>query len=407
MKAGWQTNKLGEVCSFLNRGISPKYLEEGGICVLNQKCVRDHAVNFFLARRHDNTAKRVSSDRLVQAGDVLINSTGTGTLGRVAQVRKAPIEPTTVDSHVTIARPLPGKFFSEFFGYMLIFIEEAIKKAGEGCGGQTELARAVLAEKFSVTYPSSHSEQHRIVALLDEAFNGIATARANAEKNLHNARDLFESYLQSVFTQRGEGWVEEPLESLIESSLIGLTRSTREQGDDKKYPYVKMNHITRDNRFEFTDYVKVDATIEEADRFVLKDGDFLFNTRNSHELVGKSCIYTPALEGAVLYNNNLMRIRFKSGIDARFVLFAFSCRTVAEELEGLKSGTTNVSAIYFKDLRNLRIPLPPTAKQERISDELIALSGETQRLESLYQRKLVALDALKQSLLHQAFSGQL
>ena len=250
-------------------------------------------------------------------------------------------------------------------------------------------------------------EQHRIVALLDEAFNGIATARANAEKNLHNARDLFESYLQSVFTQRGEGWVEEPLESLIESSLIGLTRSTREQGDDKKYPYVKMNHITRDNRFEFTDYVKVDATIEEADRFVLKDGDFLFNTRNSHELVGKSCIYTPALEGAVLYNNNLMRIRFKSGIDARFVLFAFSCRTVAEELEGLKSGTTNVSAIYFKDLRNLRIPLPPTAKQERISDELIALSGETQRLESLYQRKLVALDALKQSLLHQAFSGQL
>ena len=155
MKAGWQTNKLGEVCSFLNRGISPKYLEEGGICVLNQKCVRDHAVNFFLARRHDNTAKRVSSDRLVQAGDVLINSTGTGTLGRVAQVRKAPIEPTTVDSHVTIARPLPGKFFSEFFGYMLIFIEEAIKKAGEGCGGQTELARAVLAEKFSVTYPVS------------------------------------------------------------------------------------------------------------------------------------------------------------------------------------------------------------------------------------------------------------
>ena len=127
MKAGWQTNKLGDVCSFLNRGISPKYLEEGGICVLNQKCIRDHAVNFSLARRHDAIAKRVSSERLVQAGDVLINSTGTGTLGRVAQVRETPAEPTTVDSHVTIARPLPGKFFSEFFGYMLIFIEEAIR----------------------------------------------------------------------------------------------------------------------------------------------------------------------------------------------------------------------------------------------------------------------------------------
>lgn len=271
---------------------------------------------------------------------------------------------------------------------------------------QPQITRTNLAP-LEFFYPSSLDEQHRIVAILDEAFDSIATAKANAEKNMQNARALFESHLQSVFTQRGEDWIEEPLESLIESSLIGLTRNTREQGNDKKYPYVKMNHITRGNRFEFNDYVTVDATIEEADRFALKDGDFLFNTRNSHELVGKSCIYTPTVEGTVLYNNNLMRIRFKSGIDARFVLFSFSCRTVAEDLEGLKSGTTNVSAIYFKDLRNLRIPLPPMEKQKCIADKLITLSGETQRLESLYQQKIAALDALKQSLLHQAFSGQI
>ena len=251
------------------------------------------------------------------------------------------------------------------------------------------------------------AEQQRVVGLLDEAFAGIATAKANAEKNLQNARALFESHLESVFSQRGRGWVERRVEGLIESSLIGLTRSSKDQGDEKQYPYVKMNHITRDNRFEFGDYVTVDASNEEAERFALKDGDFLFNTRNSHELVGKSCIYAAAVEGIVLFNNNIMRIRFRTGIDARFILAAFSSRRVAERLEGLKSGTTNVSAIYFKDLRNLLVPVPPSEMQKRVAEELDTLRVETQRLASLYERKLAALEELKKSLLQRAFSGEL
>ena len=404
MKAGWQAKTLGETCQ-IARGGSPRPIQEfitddpNGV---NWVKISDATASgkFIYETKEKIKPSGVSRSRLVKPGDFLLSNSMSFGRPYIMQTTGCIHDGWLVLSGYE-------QCFDQSFLYHLLGSPVVFEQFDRLAAGSTVRNLNIdLASRVSLPVPPL-SEQHRIVAILDEAFDGIATAKANAEKNLHNARDLFESYLQSVFTQRGEGWVEEPLESLIESSLIGLTRSTREQGDDKKYPYVKMNHITRDNRFEFTDYVKVDATIEEADRFVLKDGDFLFNTRNSHELVGKSCIYTPALEGAVLYNNNLMRIRFKSGIDARFVLFAFSCRTVAEELEGLKSGTTNVSAIYFKDLRNLRIPLPPTAKQERISDELIALSGETQRLESLYQRKLVALDALKQSLLHQAFSGQL
>ena len=86
-----------------------------------------------------------------------------------------------------------------------------ITESGEGCGGQTELARSVLAELFSVNFPTSIAEQQHIVGILDAAFDGIATAKANAEKNLQNARALFESHLQSVFTQRGEKWIEKKL----------------------------------------------------------------------------------------------------------------------------------------------------------------------------------------------------
>jgi len=200
MKHGWETKRLGEVCAFLNRGISPKYVAEGGVCVLNQKCIRDHQISYEPSRRHDPSAKKVSEERFVQLGDVLVNSTGVGTLGRVAQVREEPAEPTTVDSHVTIVRAKPGMFHLKFFGYMLVVIEDAIKEAGEGCGGQTELARSVLAERFSVSYPTSQNEQRKIVDVLDQSFGNIGTARAHTLRKLVALEELKKSLLHQAFT---------------------------------------------------------------------------------------------------------------------------------------------------------------------------------------------------------------
>jgi type I restriction enzyme S subunit len=156
MRQGWATANLGEVCEMINRGISPKYIDDGGVCVINQKCIRNHTINTSLARRHDLAAKLVNPERYIKVGDVLVNSTGTGTLGRVAQVRRETKEPTTVDTHVTIVRPHAGKFFNDFFGYMLVRIEDEIASSGEGASGQTELARLTIAESsgFPFPYPS-------------------------------------------------------------------------------------------------------------------------------------------------------------------------------------------------------------------------------------------------------------
>ena len=149
MKATWREDTLADVCQFINRGISPTYLDCGGLAVLNQKCVRDHKVSFDLGRRHDVSAKKVTPERLLRAGDVLVNSTGTGTLGRVAQVRSAPPEPTTVDSHVTIVRPADGLFYPDFFGYALVAIEAQIQVGGEGCGKLTGVGRQLRALMLS------------------------------------------------------------------------------------------------------------------------------------------------------------------------------------------------------------------------------------------------------------------
>ena len=182
----WKTVKLGEACTFISRGISPKYTEDSGVLVLNQKCIRNHSIDYSLARRHDIGKKGVKPERFIQKGDVLINSTGQGTLGRVAQVREEPPEPTTVDSHVTIVRPNLEKFYLHYFGYALIQIEEELKQSGQGTSGQTELSKTRVQKEFFASYPSDKREQQLIVTKLDAAFaeidksaESISQAKAN------------------------------------------------------------------------------------------------------------------------------------------------------------------------------------------------------------------------------------
>lgn len=139
---GWRFSALGEECAYLNRGISPKYLEEGGVLVLNQKCIRDFSLDPFKGRRHDPTQRSVSG-RLLQVGDVLVNSTGVGTLGRVAQVLRLD-EPTIVDSHVTVVRA-GGRLNNAFLGQWIFLKQPEIEAMGEGSTGQTELSRGKLA----------------------------------------------------------------------------------------------------------------------------------------------------------------------------------------------------------------------------------------------------------------------
>ena len=186
---------LDDACNLISRGISPKYIEAGGIRVLNQKCIRNHSINYDLARRHDILKKNINKERLIQKGDILINSTGTGTLGRVAQVRDEPYEPTTVDSHVTIVRPKHELFYLDFFGYAAILIEDEIKDAGQGTSGQTELSKTKLKEEFYVSIPSNFDEQKLIVAKLDAIFAEVETVKNAIKRKQLNYQALKSSIL--------------------------------------------------------------------------------------------------------------------------------------------------------------------------------------------------------------------
>ncbi len=397
MKSDWEKKSLSEVCQFINRGISPKYLDEGGIAVLNQKCVRDHEVNTELGRRHDVSAKKVSEDRLLRSGDVLVNSTGTGTLGRVAQLRLEPNEPTTVDSHVTIVRAQDGLFHPEFFGYALIAIENEIQAGGEGCGGQTELSRTKLAEGYKIGFPNSLSTQRRIVTLLDEAFADIATAKANAEKNLQNTRSVFERYLLSVLNDKKWKW--STLGDLCTSVEYGSSAKSKAENG---IPVLRMGNI-QDGQLDWKNLVFTDDQ-EEIQKYLLKQNDVLFNRTNSPELVGKTAIYKS--EMPAIFAGYLIRINRKDDLlDGDFLTYFLNSQIALDYGKTVVISSVNQANINGTKLKSYPIPAPSLTEQKTIVKKLDELAQETHRLETIYRQKITVLDDLKKSLLHQAFSG--
>lgn len=179
---GWEVKKLGEISSYINRGIAPRYDEEGDSVVINQKCVRDQRLTLELARRQ---SKSIPSEKRVCFGDVLINSTGVGTLGRVAQVYEDLVN-CTVDTHVTIARAGPNTDL-DFYGCCLLGRQETFERLGIGATGQTELGRGSIADLDLVVPP--HALQRRFGKIA----NGMRTAaeiHAKKVQNLRRTRDL-------------------------------------------------------------------------------------------------------------------------------------------------------------------------------------------------------------------------
>lgn len=147
---GWRFSTLGENASYLNRGISPKYVDEGGVVVINQKCIRDFTLDLSKSRRHDPMQRKINGRELCD-GDILVNSTGVGTLGRVAQMLSHD-EPMIVDSHVTVVRAGESLTWN-YLGLFMMEKQGEIESLGEGSTGQTELSRSRLMQLLLVVPP--------------------------------------------------------------------------------------------------------------------------------------------------------------------------------------------------------------------------------------------------------------
>ncbi|MCG2786441.1 MAG: restriction endonuclease subunit S [Anaerolineae bacterium] len=406
MKPGWETKKFGDVCGFVRGpfGGSLKkqiFVKDGYAVYEQQHAIYDQFddIRYFVNENKFNEMKRFE----VNSGNLIMSCSGT--MGKVAIVPKG-IKKGIINQALLLLKPSKHilntfiKLWMESEGF-----QDSLKAYSQGAAIQNVASVKILKE-IDVPVPPI-PEQERIVSVLDEAFASIAQAKSNAKQKLVNARELFEAYLESLFANPHKGWEKKILAEIIDSNVIGLVKNSSEQGAYKEYKYVKMNNITPKNNFDFSKYTCVDATKDEVEKYSLANSDFLFNTRNSKELVGKTCVYSNTEDGPVLFNNNIMRIRFAKTINSCFLNYQFTTKLLQEKLNLMKSGTTNVSAIYYKNLQYLPLLIPPLAEQCTIVGRLEALSAETGRLEAVYRQKVAGLDELKKSVLAKAFEGSL
>ena len=410
MREGWTKYRLIDVTKKIGSGATPKGgkkdYKESGIPLFRSLNVYDGEFKEKNLAFIDEIQASKLSNVVVVEGDVLLNITGAS----IARCCVAPPEllPARVNQHVSIVRPKTEYIDTGFLAYLLVSKEykDALLQTGEKAGATRQALTKAQLQDFEILTPSL-PEQKRIATILDEAFAGIAAAVANTEKNLANARELFESYLNNVFTQKGDGWVEKPLAELcnIKHGFAFKSEFFSNHGD-----YIM---LTPGNFYESGGYrdrgEKQKYYCGEIPHdYVLEKGDMLVAmTEQAAGLLG-SPILIPESD-KFLHNQRLGLVIKKPGVawTNEFFFHVFNTHKVRKEIHDSASGV-KVRHTSPAKIGEVIVSFPiSVAEQCAIVSKLNDLTSETNRLQTLYQHKLTTLAELKKSILHKAFSGAL
>jgi type I restriction enzyme S subunit len=396
----WEVKRLGDVCDIVNGGTPDTKVKEywdGENLWITPKDM-GKLNNIFVdetERKITDSGLKNSSAKLLPINSIILSSRAP--IGHLA-INKKPISTNQGCKGI-----IPKNVLDFLFLYY--FLKKSVELLNSLGSGTTfkELSGSKLAEVIIPLPPLP--EQKRIVAILDSAFENIARAKESAEKNLKNANEIFESYLQSVFENKGDGWEEKNLGSIC--SLITKGSSPKWQG----IKYVEepgVLFITSENVGEYQLILENRKFVE--DKFNLKDkksilqkGDILTNIVGAS--IGRTAMYT--LDDVANINQAVCILRCKPEFISNFYLMNLLNSAFMKKIlhkNEVNNARANLSLTFFS---NLSVSLPPLSKQQSIVSKLDALSTETKKLEAIYQKKLADLEELKKSILAKAFNGEL
>ena len=368
MRDGWKKVAISDVCIMIKRGQAPSYTENKSVTVLNQKCIRDGRINLEFSRQTDANLKPVNEWAYLNAIDTLVNSTGVGTLGRVAFVRNLP-EPTTVDSHVTIVRPDNKKVEPSFLGLSLNFREADIEGLAAGSSGQTELSREALGNLI-ITLPTL-PEQKRIVDLISSVDSYIEAL----QQQLDSAKRSRNAVLHELLTAGGDDWVETSLGEIAQVIGGGTPSTTIGEYWDGDIVWLTPTEITSQ------DGKVVSDSIRKITDLGFKNSGAQMLPKDSVILTSRASVGFVALAGKELCTNQ----GFQSLIPKPSVLSKFLMFWVQQnrpEFESRSAGST-FKEISKSNVKSIKLELPPLPEQKRIVeivntiDEVISLTELT------------------------------
>jgi type I restriction enzyme S subunit len=249
-------------------------------------------------------------------------------------------------------------------------------------------------------------EQRKIAKILSSWDKAISTTERLIDNSKHQKKALMQQLLtgkKRLFDDSGkpfEGeWEEIKLESIVVRTQLGTTERTKENNDSNIVPLIKMGNLTWGG-FSFSKLETVPKSIVD-ESLILQYGDFLFNTRNTPELVGKSAVWKGQLTEAT-FDNNINRITFNNALNTDFICFYLNHGKGKATVNSLPAGSTSVAAIYWKDLKNIKVPLPNIEEQTKIVSVLVNADQEIELLE----QQLADLKQEKKALMQQLLTGK-
>jgi len=397
MKAGWQVKAIGEVCDVVNGGtpktgiadywygphqwITPAEMGKRSTPYIQQT-----------ARSISDLGLQNSSATPLPPYSVILSSRAP--IGHLV-INTVPMATNQGCKGLVPSKQVDYKFLYYYLGGIV----DLLNDLGTGATFK-ELSGGKLKE-VKIPLPPL-PEQQRIVGILDEAFEGIATAKANAEKNLQNARALFESHLQAVFADAWET-----------GELVTLTDLATDitDGDhmpppkaSSGVPFITIGNVAKDTRtIDFSDTFMVPRDYFERLKHNKKPmkGDVLYTVTGSF---GIPVLISEHRE--FCFQRHIGLVRPKSDVCSEWLYYLLMSPQIFKQANDGATGTAQ-KTVSLKLLRGFQVPKVSMERQQSVVAKLNVLTEETQRLESIYQQKLSALDDLKKSLLDQAFSGQL
>jgi type I restriction enzyme S subunit len=392
VRAGWQVKPIGDVFRVVNGG-TPKTgvatYWDGPHAWITPAEMGDLESPFISISRRTLTEEglRVGAE-LVPPGSIILSTRAP--IGHLV-INEVPMAFNQGCKGLIPASGVESKFAY----YFLLANVPLLDSLGTGATFK-ELSGSKLKEVL-FHFPAQH-EQRRIVAILDEAFESIATAKTHAERNLRSAREVFERKLDAVFSGVHPGWV---------CSTLGSTYDVRDGTHDSPayheygYPLVTSKNLKRQG-LNFDDVKMIDATDFRKinERSAVHRGDVLFAMIGT---IGNPTVVETEPNFAI---KNVALFKVSPLQSGHFLRYYLSSLGVVTKMQSEAKGTTQ-KFVGLGYLRGFPIAVPPLDEQIAVVRELDDLLAETDRLEGTYSRKLAALDELKQSLLHQAFSGRL
>ena len=372
---------------------------ENGVPYLSANCVVDDEIDFtktkFLTQKRANTFKK----GVAINDDVLFAHNAT--VGPVA-ILKTNLDFVVLSTTLTYYRCNKKFLLPNYLRLYMIsdfFVNQYTEVMRQATRNQVPITKQRTFFHLVPPLP----EQQRIVSILDEAFAAIAKAKANAEQNLKNAKELFESYLQGVFEKKGDGWEERKLNE-IGNAQTGTTPKTAEKENYGDFiPFIKPADV------DFSGIGDIRYDNEGLSEIGLKKGRKMESGSILMVCIGATIGKVGFAEREVSCNQQINSLTVKKEFEPKFIYYAMTSKEFQEKvlLEG-KGAQATLPIINKSKWENLTISFPKSkTEQQTIVRQFDALRAETKRLEAIYQQKLLNLEELKKSVLQKAFNGEL